>query len=219
MFEVKLNYFTDYELQDMYGLGVQILEPSKVYKSLKLYKQKEEGRLSSLGIGKFHNYYHYELDYKDAEITYFNTDDGVSFVATDTLEKRDEPYITSMENNPYAFDFEKETLMSKSEGISSTYFYLTSSFAYFLDKLYDSVTHITDGQGIYDHLKLEFTDVFNLYEYNSLTGKFDIQTAFGYIVDYLPLKVNYYERGAQKHEDSLFNQIGQKTAGGVIWGN
>lgn len=219
LYELQVNYFTDKNLSNIYSLGVQILNPSELTYKYKEYDERCEGPFSWIGVGDYYYYLHYELEYNDAEVTYFNTDDGVSFVATDTLELREEPYIISIEDKAYAFDFEKESLLSEFNGITNSYRYFTSSFVYFFSNVYYATTGITDGAGSYENLALEINDVFNFYEYNSLTGKFDIALSeFGYDLTYLGIKVNYYTRGAKVHEDSLYNQIGLET-GGVKWKN
>lgn len=220
MFELKVSYYSDINCKKVYSLGVQILNPSELSYKFTEYDRQCVGPISGIGVGDYHYRYKYDLVYNDATVNYFNSYDGVSFLATDSLENREEPYIVKIDGKTYAFDFEKEELLRESHGITSAYHYLTSSFAYFFSNVYKSTTHITDGPGGYNNLTLEIDDVFNFYEYNSLTGKFDIKALnFGYDVAYMGVRVNYYERGAKIHEDSLYKQIGKETAGGVIWGN
>lgn len=220
MYELKVSYFKDINLNEVYSLGVQVINPKELTYRFSEYDEKVKGPFGWIGVGDYHTYYNYELIYNDAEVTYFNSDDGLSYVSTNTLEDREEPYIIKIEDKAYAFDFEKEALMSTFHGITTGYNYFTSSFAYFFYKVYVSSTNITKGTGKYENLTLEINDVFNFYEYNSLTGKFDIQkTDWGYDISYMGIKVNYYTRGAKMHEDSLYGQIGRETAGGVIWKN
>ena len=216
MYELRLNYYTDYKFQDVYSLGVQILNPNNMKFNANLDK------IDNPLIGDSNLYFSYTVDFKETEVSYYNTDDGVSFDATETFNSRNVPYIINIEDKPYAFNFNKENTELKSTNWygKKTYENFTSNFDYFLYKIYDSTTHITDGDGIYKNLKLELNDVFNLYEYNSTTGKFDIlNTMFGYDVDYVSFKVNYHKRGAMTHSDSMFKQIGDYANGGVIWKN
>lgn len=215
MFELKLNYFTDYKFQDVYSLGTQIVNPSEMECKLKEVKVDDDF------FGDINYYYEYKINYNNSDIANFQTDDGVSFKSTTSFNERGVPYIIKIDGKPYAFDFEKTISTEKIAQFlwRSNYKHYTSNFDYFLYKVYDSTTHITDGDGVYKNLKLELTDIFRLYEYNAISGKFDILSTYGYDVNYVSFKVNYYSRGAQTHEDSLFNQIGEESAGGVIWEN
>lgn len=216
LYELKLNYYTDYLLQDVYSLGLQIVNPGELKLGITQYHSEDNP------FGDYHAYYKYYLNYGSAEVAYFNTDDGYSFDSVTTFNERNVPYIIKIDDKPFAFDFDK-TISTEKIGQflwRGSYRHYTSNFDYFLYRIYDSTTHLTAGEGIYKNLTLELTDVFNIYEYNSATGKFDILSSeFGYDVEYISFKINYYERGALRHEDSLFNQIGKETAGGVIWGN
>ena len=219
MYELKLNYYSDYKFQDIYSLGVQIINPGEMKFNANLDKI-EDGLFGEPWVDcNFH--FSYSVNFGNSKTSYFNTDDGVSFESTETFNSRGVPYIINIDDKPYAFDFNKTTTELKSTSIlgKKTYENFTSSFDYFLYKIYDSTTNITDGDGIYKNLKLELIDVFNLYEYNATTGKFDKLSTFGYDVNYISFKVNYHSRGAMTHSDSLFNQIGNYEEGGVIWGN
>ena len=215
MFELKVNYHTDYLFQDVYSLGIQVLNPSEMDLTV------ECERVDDNPFGDYNAYFKYVVDYSDTSRAYFQTDDGVAFKAQTTFNEKNEPYIIKIDNKPYAFDFNKEYELEKFGQFlwRSSYRHYSSSFNYFLYKVFDATSHITDGEGVYKNLKLELADVFNFYEYNSVTGKFDIQSTFGYDVNYVSFKVNYYNRGARVHEDSFFKQIGSEPAGGVIWKN
>lgn len=215
MFELKVNYYTDYLFQDIYSLGVQVINPNEMDLTI-----KREGEDNPV-FGDYHAYYKYDVNYSDTSRTYFQTDDGVSFKAQTTFNEKEEPYIIKIDDKPYAFDFNKEFEAEKYSQFlwRGSYRHYSSSFSYFLYKVYDATSHIVDGDGVYKNLKLELADVFNFYEYNPVTGKFDIQSTFGYDVNYVSFKINYHSRGAKVHEDSLFNQIGSETPGGVIWKN
>lgn len=216
MFEIKLNYFTDYQFQDVYSLGIQILNPSNSMK-FGLRKDKTDDQF----FGDYHVYYSYDVKLDKKQVSYFNTDDGVSFDSTETFNSREIPYIIKIDGKPYAFDFNKMLTIEKTNQFlwRSMYDHYSSTFGYFLYRVFDSTTEITDGEGIYEYLTLELNDVFNIYEYNQITGKFDILTTYGYDVNYISFKINYHKRGAMTHEDSLFNKITGQGNGGVIWGN
>ena len=217
LYEIKVNYYTDYQLQDIYSLGLQIVNPSEMEFTISMDKME-----TTIFPWVNDNYYHsYHVKYGSAQKAYFNTDDGVSFKATTTFNERNVPYIIRIDGKPYSFDFNKQNTYLYNTSIwgKKTYVNYTSNFDYFLYKVYKATTDITDGTGVYKNMKLELDDVFNMYEYNKLTGKFDILSTFGYDVSYVSFKVNYYETGAKRHEHSLFNQIGSDPAGGVIWEN
>lgn len=214
MLEIKVNYFTDYQFTDVYSLGVQILNPSNMV-------------LNTNGIGfwdghlvidedyglQMANNATYSIQLNGASIAYFNTDDNVSFKATSTFNDRNVPFIIDIDNKPYAFDFNKVT-----KERHGNLWYCHSNFDYFLYRVFDATSHLTSKDMTYQYLKLELTDVFNLYKYSQTSGKFDILSDLGYEVDYIKIKLNYHSRGVYTHEDSQFGQIGNDRTGGVIWG-
>ena len=216
LYEIKLNYYTDYKLQDVYSLGLQIVNPN-----IKFYMKCDN--LTGVSIFPWveqHGYYSYDVEFNAKDKNYYATDDGKSFETTTTFNSRNVPYIIKIGDKPYAFDFNKKTTeVVYTNGVgTNSYAHYASDFDYFLYKIYKSTTKLTGGDGVYENLKLELTDVFNVYEYNEKSGKFDKLSTFGYDVEYISFKVNYFETGAKRHEHSLFNQIGEKT-GGVVWAN
>lgn len=219
MYELKLNYYTDYKFQDIYSLGIQIVNPGNMNFNARLDKI-DDGFFGEPWVD-CNYYFTYHVDFSKTKISYYNTDDGVSFNSTETFNSRGVPYIINIEDKPYAFDFEKANKELQGSNIwgKKSYINVSSNFDYFLYKIYDSTKSITDGDGIYYNLKLELSDVFNLYEYNDTTGKFDKLSTFGYDVNYISFKVNYHKRGAMTHDDSLFDQIGNYADGGVLWEN
>ena len=94
---------------------------------------------------------------------------------------------------------------------------MVSNFEYFTYQAY-MVAISLPKEGVYTDLTLKLDNIFQLYEYNTISGKFDIQSTFGQINDYVSFKFNYYDRGAMTHEDSVYNVIGTNGVGGVIWG-
>ena len=212
MFELKLNYFTDYQLTNVYSLGMQIQNPSKL--TLEETHTKEHPSL-----GHYNHYYDYSINYNGINVQYFNTDDGINYKAATTFNEKRVPYIIGIDDKPYAFDFEYITEILKESSLFATgYHYNRSSFDYFLYRIIDSTSNIVGGTGTYVNLEAEFEDVFRFFQYNASTGKFDILSEKEYSEHIVSFKVNYFERGAKVHEDSLFGQIGTNTNGGVIWG-
>lgn len=208
MFEIKLNYYTDYLLRDKYSLGIQIINPS-------LIEFKSGLSESYLTLQGWQDYYKYYLIQNDANVYYFNTDDGLNFNTTNAFNTKNVPYIINIDNKPFAFDFNKETITEKYVILRHNHYFM-SNFNYFLYKTMFATTHITEKNKTYQNLTLEFEDVFNISEYNSESKKFDKQSTYGYSVDYINFKVNYYERGATTHKDSFFGRIGEED-GGVIY--
>ena len=136
--------------------------------------------------------------------SYFNSSDGINFGATSKLENDDSLYIIDIEGKPYA--------TSQDEKCPQVFYKTTSDFNYFIYQIFGTVKSM-QKPGTYVNLPLKFDEIFRIYEYNDITGKFDMQTTlFGQIDNYFKFKFNYYERGATQHEDSLFNAI---TLGGV----
>ena len=120
----------------------------------------------------------------------------------------------------YAFDFNKAYMHSQNTaffGLDQRKYYV-SNFDYFIYKLYNSMSTLSQGEGVYTNLNIGLNDVFNIYQYNNSTGKFDILTELGYTAEYMGVKITYVERGARMHSDSMFNQIGKTQQGGVIYG-
>ena len=214
MLELNITYYTDINLQDVYSLGIQIINPGDL--KLNIIDVKSDDSFS-----EYNAYYSYAFKYNNAKVAFFQTDDGVSFKSTTTFNERQEPFILKIDEKPYAFDFEKQFKTEKFMQFlwKNGYRHYVSSFDYFLYMIYDSTSKIVDGQGIYTNLKAELNNVFNIYEYNENSGKFDLLTNYGYSATYVPLHITYFDRGAMTHEDSMFGRIGHSTPGGVIWAN
>ena len=166
------------------------------------------------------NKVYYTYRYKsDEAIDYFNSVDGISFEGTDKLTSlNDNLYIIDIDGRPCAFNYAKTVLAYKSQSLwISNESYVTSNFDYFMSQMYEVAKSFTK-EGVYTQLPIKLSDVFNVFEYNSLTGKFDIQSSFGQIDTFMSFKFNIYDRGVMTHNDSLFGQIGTESKKGVIWG-
>ena len=204
--EIKLTSYVDYQFQ-----GIQIINPSNLNLTFEKYDRE-------LNIFEGETL-HYKYTYENLDIaSYFNSVDRISFKATNELtSENDGLYIIDIEGKPYAFNFNAETLAHESSFLMFQYkSYVHSNFDYFLSKVYETAKSFPTGK-TYTDLPLKLNDVFKLYEYNSLTGKFDIQSTFGQIDDYVSFKFNIYNRGIMTHEDSMFGMIGTNGNGGVQW--
>lgn len=221
MFEINLTAYTGIEKEKTYKYGVQITNPKNMTNKLEYY-----GNGFNLPQWSYYINATHVIDFTNCNVTYFNSDTevasntDVSYIATTTLNANNIPYVIDIEEQTYAFDFNKNYLGKThvdALGVTNHYYY-QSNFEYFVFKLYSSMSTLSEGQKVYDNLNVQLNDVFNIYEHNSLTGKFDKLTTFGYSAEYIGLKITYVERGARIHEDSMFNRIGDSQKGGVIYG-
>ena len=218
MFELKISAYTGINKNKVYSYGVQLVSPKDITYT---FKQIDDD-FNILGWRNF-DYLTYVFDFGDTQITYFNTDsngDTASYAATVALNENNNPYVIDIDSKMYAFDFNKAYLYSQDKsffGLDQRKYYV-SNFEYFLYKMYNSMSNISQGQGVYDNLNVGLNDVFNIYEYNDATGKFDILTELGYSAEFMGVKITYIERGARMHSDSMFGQIGKIQQGGVIYG-
>lgn len=215
MLEMKMTAYTDYLMQDSYCYGVQILKPSKM-----ILKEKYIKPDIKVIQWKSTLEYEYVLNLNGASIKYFNSDDFISYKATTSLNENNTPYLISMGDKVYAMEFNRRTYNSTNYGMLwyKKDIYYTSSFEYFIYKMYDSISNITTGPGIYEHLDFQLNDVFQYYSFNSLTGKFDQFSDMTFNSDFIGIKVTINNRSARIHEDSLFGQIGDIAKGGIIFG-
>lgn len=231
LFEVKLTAYTGINMNRTYSYGFQIVNPDTF--TLKTYTYDTVDLALSWYTGTYKTYSVIAgaegtesiLDkYKDkpqfvinddSEFYYFNTYDNVSYSATTALNTNNIPYVIDIAGEPYAFTFNKVNLVSESTNPFGWKYetYYASNFAYFVYQMYNSITGITDGDGVYTNLVLRLTDVFEFYEYNEATGKFDKLSDIGFNSNYMGVKVNYHTRGAKVHEDSMFNQLGNYSKG------
>lgn len=210
MFECLVTTFTGIDRQATYGYGVQIINPSE----MKLLRFEVDSDDPFLGWSTT-TYYKYHVMYNNAETYYYNTHDFVSYGATTALNKNNIPYVIEIENKPYAFTFNKQTLESEYNGFANWHFanYNRSNFDYFAYKMYDAISKITTGDGVYENLMAKLTDVFEFYEYNEATGKFDKLSDVAYNTSFIGIKTTYISRGAKVLEDSMFNQIREYNKG------
>jgi len=212
MFEVKINAYTGVNKDKVYSYGFQVLNPANMKTEFKKYKEVKF-------LMTKETYWTTTNDYSECEVTYFNSDDQFSYNATNALNENDTPYVIDVGGKTYAFKFDKITkpTYDYSGGLLSVN-YIKASFDLFVTKMY-AVSTVSDGEGIYDSLNVGLNDVFNLYEYNEITKKFDkLEEKFGYSAEYMGVYLTYHNRGATVHEDSIFNKIGQSKKGGVIYG-
>lgn len=219
MFELKLNCYTGVNKDKVYSYGVQILNPNKITSTFNVVPDLSTG-VGFAGLGGTNNYWKYNYDYSNCELTYYNSDDFVSYKATSALNEHETPYIIDIDGDMYAFTFDAQSFMYHDRSWTSWnyYNYLISDFDYFLNLMYNSMSTLTTGDGVYENLNINLENVFVIYSYNDLTKKFDIQTDFGYSSEYMGVKMKYVNRGARIHEDSMFNKLGSYEKGGVIYG-
>lgn len=217
MFEIKLNCYTGINKNKIHSYGVQLVNPKNIKNTFNVVKTEGVG---FIGLGGTNQYWKYNYDYSNCELTYFNSDDATSYNATVALNERKTPYIVDIGGQLYAFTFNAKSFMRLDRSwISWKYYqYLQSDFDYFLNTMYSSMSNITTGTGVYENLNINVDNVFVIYSYNETTKKFDIQTELGYSAEYMGVRIKYVERGARVHEDSMFNKIGSSTKGGVIYG-
>lgn len=214
LFELKLNCYTGVNRDKKYSYGVQILNPNKITSTYNVETS------ASPGLGVTNNCWRYNYDYSNCELTYYNSDDFVSYIATSALNERETPYIIDIDGEMYAFTFDAKSFLYEDYSWLGWKFnnYLLSDFNYFLNLMYNSMSTLTTGDGVYENLNINLENVFVIYSYNEMTKKFDIQTEFGYSSEYMGVKMKYVERGARVHEDSMFNKLGSYSNGGVIYG-
>lgn len=210
MLEFQLKCFTGVECDSVYGYGVQILNPSQMTCELKHDYTKEFH--PNVLDSETHKYYDYTVNYGSAQVSYFNTDDFVTYGATTELNKDAHPYIIKIEDKKYSFDFNFDNNYLVSEvlwGLGRHYSHYVSNFDYFIWKTYNAITKLQNLEGetvgVYKNLTMEYADVFNFYEEKN--GRFEELANFTYSSKYLDLKVTYIDRGAGVHSDSMFNQI------------
>lgn len=210
VFEVLVTTYTGINMNDTYGYGVQIINPSQMSLDVKIAKVNE-----TFASWHTETYYNYIVNYGNAELYFYNTHDFVSYGATTALNKNDIPYVIDIEGNPYAFTFNQKNLVNEHTNLVGWHYqdYYVSNFDYFVYKMYDAIKNITNGDGVYENLMAKLADVFEFYEYNSLSGKFDKLTDIAYNTSFIGLKTTYLSRGAHVHEDSLFNQLGKYEKG------
>lgn len=215
MFEIKLTAYTGINKNKVYSYGIQILNPSNMNISKEYVSFK-------VNLPQWYDdeYYEYSVDYSGTQVTYFNSDETVSYTATTALNANNYPYVIDIDSTLYAIDFNKQVLEDTTyNAVGYAYNkYVTSDFNYFVYKMYSAMSTLTTGEGVYSNLNINLNDVFNIYEYNVLTGKFDKLSTFGYSAEFMGVKITYVERGAKIHTDSMFNQIGKTQKGGVIYG-
>lgn len=213
MFELKMNCYTGINKDKVYSYGVQLVNPQ-----MKLsYKQESDTPHPFSWYSDIVS--NYVVSYGDTQVNYFNSNDYVSYIATTQLNINNNPYVIDIEDKTYAFDFNKNYLLRTYTGFTGwkNNYYYKSNFNYFIYKMYKSMSNITSGEGVYKNLNVGINDVFNIYDYNELTGKFDKLTSLGYSSEFMGIKIEIINRGAKVHEDSMFNMIGN-SKGGVIYG-
>ena len=216
MFEMRMTAYTDYLMQDSYCYGVQILTPE--YMELMEVHNNDDINFFNWNSNV---YYKYDILINENDIQYFNSDDFVSYKATTSLNENNSPYLISMGENVYAMDFNRTDYKRTDYGLFSYKkdVYYTSSFEYFIYKMYDAISNITTGPGIYETLDFQLNDVFNYYSYNNLTGKFDKFSDMTFNADFIGIKATIHDRSVRLHEDSFFGQVGNASlSGGVIYG-
>lgn len=214
MYEIKLSAYTGINKNKVYGYGIQVLNPLNMTNTVEYSTPSLNIWTQNYDINGTH-----VINFNNAEVSYFNSDNNVSYDATTSLNVNNYPYVIDIDKETYAFDFNKR-FCERTEydwlGFANNY-YFNSNFEYFVFKTYKSMSTLSQGEGVYENLNVNLNDVFNIYEFNTLTGKFDKLSTVSYSAEYIGVKITYVKRGARIHSDSMFNKIGSGSIGGVIY--
>lgn len=215
MLEFKLNCFSGINKDYIYGYGVQILNPSEMVVASTPNQSANYKEYSGLCYVTNHYFFDIYVEYGNALVSYYNTDDFVVYNATTSLSDEAHPYIVDIEDQIYSFDFNRDNVsLHSSTFLGASYYHFVSSFDYFMYKSYTAIKdlHTVDGdsQGIYKNLTMEYNDVINFYEEKN--GRFDELSDYTYNSIYLDCKVTYIDRGAGVHSDSMFGAIKTEVA-------
>lgn len=214
MFEIKITAYTGVNKDKVHSYGIQLINPDITNDTVRT------------GTGGFNIWewkndleFTHKVNFNETKIAYFNSDNNVSYGATTALNTNNTPYIIDIDGELYAFDFNKRYLVDTNTDFFALKQnkYYNSSFEYFVFKMYNGMSTLTNGEGIYDNLNVNLNDVFNIYSYNETTKKFDALSDLGYNAEYMGVRITYVERGARIHSDSLFGQVGNQQIGGVIY--
>lgn len=211
MLEFKLNCFSGINADYIYGYGVQIVNPSQMAIESKPNSSRNYTEHSGLMYMTNHYYFDISVNYCSSIVSYYNTDDFVSYSATTSIADEAHPYIVDIDGKLYSFDFNYDNVqLHSSTFIGASYYHFVSTFDYFLCKSYNAIKNLHNNddsstQGVYKNLTFEYADVFNFYAENN--GRFDELTDFTYSSNFMDCKVTYVDRGAGVHTDSMFGVI------------
>lgn len=210
MLEFQLKCFSGVNCDSVAGYGMQIINPANM--SCSLVYDKDTSHIENIIGTRVDRYWLYNVQYGSSNVSYFNTDDFVSFAAVTALNEEAHPYIIKIEDKPYSFDFNFDDCYLEKEilwGLSHSYYHYVSTFDFFIYKTYTAILdlHNKDGktEGVYKNLTMEYANVFNFY--SEKNGRFQELSNYTYSSKYMDLKVTYIDRGAKVHTDSKFGKI------------
>lgn len=205
--ETKFNYFCNTDSSDVYSTGVQqLISDNKVTAPV-----FNSSKFSGFIVEKEDYYQSYILC---GNVYYYNTDNGVSFKATNSLSDKEGFYISIGEDRYFmSFKNTYKYFDKKSVPLLDTYYYVKLDVNYFLRQLYSSVMNMdnfTSGR-----ITFEFGDLFDYYKETS-AGVFEKdpvseqenEKILSQIVSYYNIKVNVHKGNIQRAEQSLFGQVG-----------
>ena len=206
--ETKFNYFCNTDSSEVYSTGVQqLISDNKVTEPV-LVNSKRRGFL-----------WMYEDCFQAyklcGNVYYYNTDNSVSFKATNSLADKEGFYISIGEDRYFMSFKNTYKYIARKKGIllEKSYYYVKLDVNYFLKQLYSSVMNIdnfTSGR-----ITFEFGDLFDYYKETS-AGVFEKdpvseqenEKILRQMVSYYNIKVNVHKGNIQRAEQSLFGQVG-----------
>ncbi len=201
LFELKFNYYTDYNSTDVVSSGVQILN----YNNLKL--DWKRGPLD----WNWYQWFTYldgengQKNYDSKNICFYQESDGLSFKESDNSIQDFGCIKIEINGESYALQFGRA--LKVENGLANTTITTKSSLSLFVKNLYEIFHSGTYDSGTYT-VTFPFKDYFDVYKFDSEKYK---KIESDIIDTYIYTKFTNYNEEAKTAKDSIFNQVQYNT--------
>lgn len=202
LFEVKFNYYADYNSTDVISSGVQILN----FKDLKSGTYNTQSFPANMFVST--NYFSYmagtngKENYNSKNLCFYEESDNISYKAINSTLEEFGCFKIEIDGTSYALQ------LGRTKTTNITYFptHITqekSSFSRIIQKMYE-IYHdgIQDAGEHYQTFK--FQDYFDVYKFD---GKKYEKVEADIFDTYFYVKVTNYNEDAKTAKDSIFGQV------------
>lgn len=196
LFEIKFNYYSDYNSTDVIGSGIQILN----YEDLRADEIRTDGwhwsRWYSFLSGPNGQY-----NYDSKNLCFYQESDGLSY--TGISDGSDEFGCLKIEIDGISYALKLGRVMNVEEGLLWTTISTKSSLSLLIKNMYEIYHNGKFQSGTY-YLTFPFKDYFDVYKFDGKKYELIETDIFD---TYIYTKFTNYNEDAKTAKDSIFGQV------------